>query len=268
MLGLKLQYSYCAPREDVKSMATTAVHFDELAEAKAAHRQLKSTPGFKKHSAKEVVHPQERRVLIKLTGYEQDNLSESVKAAYAALDAGIPYRQTRLSNGDWILRYCVDVNTRFPTAAAIPAVASVCPASKDAAAHTAAVPGAASAAAVAASASGEIAKPRAAFIAARGANPQTQLEYAKAGIITPEMVYVALRESAANLEYIQDKSAFRGKFKDIRDGAGAVSASAASTGNASAEAASAGAAASLAEATVIELDVNKLSMTPDRKSVV
>ena len=68
----------------------------------------------------------------------------------------VPYAQLKLTNGDTITRYIVDFDVDSTQ---------------------------------------ERAKIREQYIAARGSEPKTQLDYARAGIITPEMEYVALRES-------------------------------------------------------------------------
>ena len=100
----------------------------------------------------------------------------------------IPYVLTQLSNGDAILRYCVDTQDALNQAAASRVQQG--PEAKTTAEVTTAVQPAL----------------REGFIIARGAAPKTQLEYAQAGVITPEMEYVALRESAANLEFFAPKS--------------------------------------------------------------
>lgn len=97
-----------------------------------------------------------------------------VEFADGSSNIRIPYQLTKLSNGDLILRYVVD--TEVESTAQRKSV-------------------------------------RGEFIAARGANPKTQLELAREGVITPEMEYVALRESACFLEKIVDESDFQGKFK-------------------------------------------------------
>ena len=108
----------------------------------------------------------------------------TVKMSGAKHDIAIPYVLTELTNGDAILRYCVDTKDALAQAAQSPVQQG------------------------AASVVGEAVQPalRAGFIEARGAEPKTQLEYAQEGIITPEMEYVALRESAANLEFFAPAS--------------------------------------------------------------
>lgn len=85
----------------------------------------------------------------------------------------VPYAQLKLTNGDTITRYVVDFDVDSTQ---------------------------------------ERAKIREQYIAARGSEPKTQLDYARAGIITPEMEYVALRESACFLEQITDPKEFANKF--------------------------------------------------------
>lgn len=85
----------------------------------------------------------------------------------------VPYAQLKLTNGDTITRYIVDFDVDSTQ---------------------------------------ERAKIREQYIAARGSEPKTQLDYARAGIITPEMEYVALRESACFLEQITDPKEFANKF--------------------------------------------------------
>ena len=85
----------------------------------------------------------------------------------------VPYAQLKLTNGDTITRYIVDFDVGSTQ---------------------------------------ERAKIREQYIAARGSEPKTQLDYARAGIITPEMEYVALRESACFLEQITDPKEFANKF--------------------------------------------------------
>ena len=85
----------------------------------------------------------------------------------------VPYAQLKLTNGDTITRYIVDFDVDSTQ---------------------------------------ERAKIRELYIAARGSEPKTQLDYARAGIITPEMEYVALRESACFLEQITDPKEFANKF--------------------------------------------------------
>ena len=85
----------------------------------------------------------------------------------------VPYAQLKLTNGDTITRYIVDFDVGSTQ---------------------------------------ERAKIREQYIAARGSEPKTQLDYARAGIITPEMEYVALRESACFLEQITDPKVFANKF--------------------------------------------------------
>lgn len=85
----------------------------------------------------------------------------------------VPYAQLKLTNGDTITRYIVDFDVDSTQ---------------------------------------ERAKIREQYIAARGSEPKTQLDYARAGIITPEMEYVALRESACFLEQITDPQEFANKF--------------------------------------------------------
>ncbi|MCK0535873.1 MULTISPECIES: phosphomethylpyrimidine synthase ThiC [unclassified Anaerobiospirillum] len=96
-----------------------------------------------------------------------------VEFADGSSEVKVPYAQLSLSNGDTITRYIVDFDT---------------------------------------DSTAERAKAREAWIAARGSEPKTQLEYARAGIITPEMEYVALRESACFLEQITDPAEFGNKF--------------------------------------------------------
>ena len=86
----------------------------------------------------------------------------------------VPYAQLKLTNGDTITRYIVDFDVDSTQ---------------------------------------ERAKIREQYIAARGSEPKTQLDYARAGIITPEMEYVALRESACFLEQITDPKEFANKFE-------------------------------------------------------
>lgn len=86
----------------------------------------------------------------------------------------VPYAQLKLTNGDTITRYIVDFDVDSTQ---------------------------------------ERAKIREQYIAARGNEPKTQLDYARAGIITPEMEYVALRESACFLEQITDPKEFANKFE-------------------------------------------------------
>ncbi len=71
-----------------------------------------------------------------------------VEFADGSSEVKVPYAQLSLSNGDTITRYIVDFDT---------------------------------------DSTAERAKAREAWIAARGSEPKTQLEYARAGIITPEM---------------------------------------------------------------------------------
>lgn len=85
----------------------------------------------------------------------------------------VPYAQLKLTNGDTITRYIVDFDVDSTQ---------------------------------------ERTKIREQYIAARGSEPKTQLDYARAGIITPEMEYVALRESACFLEQITDPKEFANKF--------------------------------------------------------
>lgn len=85
----------------------------------------------------------------------------------------VPYAQLKLTNGDTITRYIVDFDVDSTQ---------------------------------------ERAKIREQYITARGSEPKTQLDYARAGIITPEMEYVALRESACFLEQITDPKEFANKF--------------------------------------------------------
>ena len=85
----------------------------------------------------------------------------------------VPYAQLKLTNGDTITRYIVDFDVDSTQ---------------------------------------ERAKIREQYIAARDSEPKTQLDYARAGIITPEMEYVALRESACFLEQITDPKEFANKF--------------------------------------------------------
>ena len=85
----------------------------------------------------------------------------------------VPYAQLKLTNGDTITRYIVDFDVDSTQ---------------------------------------ERSKIREQYIAARGSEPKTQLDYARAGIITPEMEYVALRESACFLEQITDPKEFANKF--------------------------------------------------------
>lgn len=85
----------------------------------------------------------------------------------------VPCAQLKLTNGDTITRYIVDFDVDSTQ---------------------------------------ERAKIREQYIAARGSEPKTQLDYARAGIITPEMEYVALRESACFLEQITDPKEFANKF--------------------------------------------------------
>ena len=108
----------------------------------------------------------------------------TVKMSGAKHDLAIPYVLTELTNGDAILRYCVDTKDAL-------AQAAVSPVQQNEHAEV-----------------GESVQPalRAGFIEARGVAPKTQLEYAQAGVITPEMEYVALRESAANLEFFAPAS--------------------------------------------------------------
>lgn len=86
----------------------------------------------------------------------------------------VPYAQLKLTNGDTITRYIVDFDVDSTQ---------------------------------------ERAKIREQYITARGSEPKTQLDYARAGIITPEMEYVALRESACFLEQITDPKEFANKFE-------------------------------------------------------
>ena len=86
----------------------------------------------------------------------------------------VPSAQLKLTNGDTITRYIVDFDVDSTQ---------------------------------------ERAKIREQYIAARGSEPKTQLDYARAGIITPEMEYVALRESACFLEQITDPKEFANKFE-------------------------------------------------------
>lgn len=86
----------------------------------------------------------------------------------------VPYAQLKLTNGDTITRYIVDFDVDSTQ---------------------------------------ERTKIREQYIAARGSEPKTQLDYARAGIITPEMEYVALRESACFLEQITDPKEFANKFE-------------------------------------------------------
>ncbi len=147
------------------ALNVSKIHFDELAAAKAAHIAAKQNGQQGKiaanaeHAKKGFVRPENRVVYVEF--------------ADGKSDIRIPYIQTKLSNGDTILRYVVDTEVE----------------------------------------STEQRKPvRAAYIAARGENAKTQLEYAKEGIITPEMEYVALRESACFLEQITNPEEFRNKF--------------------------------------------------------
>ena len=121
-------------------------------------------------ASRATVRPKTRLVTVKMSG--------------AKHDLAIPYVLTELTNGDAILRYCVDTKDALAQAAQSPVQQG------------------------AASVVGEAVQPalRAGFIETRGAEPKTQLEYAQEGIITPEMEYVALRESAANLEFFAPAS--------------------------------------------------------------
>ena len=147
------------------TLNVSKIHFDELAAAKAAHLAAKQEGREGKlaansaHAKKGFVRPENRVVYVEF--------------ADGKSDIRIPYIQTKLSNGDTILRYVVD--TELESTEQRKAI-------------------------------------RAPFIAARGENAKTQLEYAKEGIITPEMEYVALRESACFLEQITDPEEFRNKF--------------------------------------------------------
>lgn len=96
-----------------------------------------------------------------------------VEFADGKSDIKVPYAQLRLTNGDTITRYIVDFDV---------------------------------------DSTAERQKLRQAYIDARGSEPKTQLEYARMGIITPEMEYVALRESACFLEQIVDPAEFAHKF--------------------------------------------------------
>lgn len=96
-----------------------------------------------------------------------------VEFADGKSDIKVPYAQLCLTNGDTITRYIVDFDV---------------------------------------DSTAERQKLRQAYIDARGSEPKTQLEYARMGIITPEMEYVALRESACFLEQIVDPAEFAHKF--------------------------------------------------------
>ena len=96
-----------------------------------------------------------------------------VEFADGKSDIKVPYAQIKLTNGDTITRYLVDFDV---------------------------------------DSTAERHKLREAYIAARGSEPKTQLDYARMGIITPEMEYVALRESACFLEQIVDPAEFAHKF--------------------------------------------------------
>lgn len=162
-------FAYQAPQDDASAsgsaaaaaadLATSKIHFSDLAAAKAAHRaaKLNAAAAPKKQAPRPV--------------------TESVQVTFAdAADDSIkvPYHKLTLSNGDQILRYNVDVDGDT-TIAQRPLV-------------------------------------RAPFYAERGSTPKTQLEYAKEGVITKEMEYVALRESACFVEKIVDKRDFADKF--------------------------------------------------------
>ena len=92
----------------------------------------------------------------------------------------VPYEQLTLSNGDRILRYIVDHEEEGQQTLQRPQV-------------------------------------RAAFYVGRGDSPKTQLQYAQDGVITPEMEYVALRESAASLEFLTEQRDFADKFLGNND---------------------------------------------------
>ena len=206
---LSPRYICLAPHEECKSPSAPSpaaesaadtldlskIHYDDLAAAKAAHRAAKqaklqgntaeASAGTAKAQVKAV--PQTKAVSVVFA-------PDDVAADATALK--VPYELLTLSNGEQVLRYSVDVEATVAAAQQVTAVVTrrEVPV-KD---NTPAI---------------KKQRPlvRAPFYATR-AIPKTQIEYAQAGVITPEMEYVALRESAANLVHLGEQRDFADKF--------------------------------------------------------
>lgn len=172
-----------------RTLDLSKIHYDDLAAAKAAHRAAKQGAGAGAAASTTVsgtrAIPESRKVHV-------------VFAQGEGSEVKVPYELLKLSNGEQILRYSVDVDATVANAARV--IAKV---TRTAKANQAEVAGV------------TLQRPlvRAPFYAERKA-PQTQLEYARAGVITPEMEYVALRESAANLVRLGKQRDFADKFLD------------------------------------------------------
>ena len=204
---LSPRYICLAPHEECKSPSAPSpatesaadtldlskIHYDDLAAAKAAHRAAKqaklhgNTAESSAVAAQVKAVPQTKAVSVVFA-------PDDVAADATALK--VPYELLTLSNGEQVLRYSVDVEATVAAAQQVTAVVTrrEVPV-KD---NTPAI---------------KKQRPlvRAPFYATR-ATPKTQIEYAQAGVITPEMEYVALRESAANLVHLGEQRDFADKF--------------------------------------------------------
>lgn len=113
--------------------------------------------------------------------------------AVAVSAISVPYEQVTLSNGEKLLRYSVDA---AHTVGTLQRLATAITQGKVA---TKATPDM-----VVVAVTKQRPLVRAPFYAQR-ATPQTQISYAQSGVITEEMAYVSLRESAANLVHLENQ---------------------------------------------------------------
>lgn len=175
---------------------------NDLALAKSAHKAAKihnkdgikdgtkdglaisSTPSTK-------VVPSFKLVQVSFASDDKANFTTTSNSGDITSTLSVPYEQIQLSNGEKVLRYSVDASH---TVGKLQRLATAITQGK---VETTSVPDKALV-----SITKQRPLVRALFYSQRS-KPKTQIAYAQSGVITEEMEYVALRESAANLVHLE-----------------------------------------------------------------